>query len=239
MQPEIRDSLVGSVVLAATPNPQQVCYAAMHQDYSADPVYLDTLPSEQRAGEIVVDRCLKFGHWGVIEHPQITINSFYYPHSVISQARTHRVGISFDVQSFRYTGKHLLGIKSTDDLEKVIYFRPVGDYTDRQGKKYSYTENERNEDIIHAWTQVTRYQYKYNLGYSEEHARSGIPYDYRQHFVWSVNLRSALHFLSLRGKKNAQLEIRWLAEDLAHIISDWCPQIWEWYSTKHKGHLAP
>jgi len=29
------------------------------------------------------------------------------PHSVMQQARTHRVGVSFDVQSMRYTGDGL------------------------------------------------------------------------------------------------------------------------------------
>ncbi|MFB8792378.1 MAG: hypothetical protein U7123_26905 [Potamolinea sp.] len=55
-------------VIAATPNPQQVVWAAMHQDYSENYV-LDTRekwPDEQRAGELIVKHLLAGdrGHYG-------------------------------------------------------------------------------------------------------------------------------------------------------------------------------
>ena len=55
----------------------------------------------------------------------------------MQQARTHRVGVSFDVQSFRYTGKQFVEvIEGKKDIEDVFYLRPVDHYTNRQGKKY-------------------------------------------------------------------------------------------------------
>ena len=47
-------------LIAATPNPQQCVYAAMHQDYSEGFVAGDRAnwPDEQRAGEICVKRLL-------------------------------------------------------------------------------------------------------------------------------------------------------------------------------------
>ncbi|EAW33763.1 FAD-dependent thymidylate synthase [Lyngbya sp. PCC 8106] len=89
-------------VIAQTPNPQTVIYAAMHQDYS-DQFIIDeqeNWPSESKCGEIIVKRLLagERGHYGPLEHVQIVFNCGYFPHSVMQQARTHRVGISFDVQ---------------------------------------------------------------------------------------------------------------------------------------------
>lgn len=88
--------------IAATPNPQQVIWAAMHQDYSEDFVWdrRDKFPDESRAGELIVKHLLAGdrGHYGCLEHPQITLNVGYFPHSMMQQLRTHRVGVSFDVQ---------------------------------------------------------------------------------------------------------------------------------------------
>ena len=57
-------------------------------------------PDEARAGEICVKRLLagERGHYGPLEHAQIVLNVGWFPHSVMQQARTHRVGVSFDVQ---------------------------------------------------------------------------------------------------------------------------------------------
>jgi thymidylate synthase (FAD) len=89
-------------VVAATPNPQQVVWAAMHQDYSEHYVVdsREQWPDEQRCGELIVKHLLSGdrGHYGPLEHPQITVNVGYFPHSMMQQVRTHRVGVSFDVQ---------------------------------------------------------------------------------------------------------------------------------------------
>ena len=88
-------------LIAATPNPQQCVYAGMHQDYCEGFVVDDRpeWPDEKRAGEICVKRLLagERGHYGPLEHAQIVLNVGWFPHSVMQQARTHRVGVSFDV----------------------------------------------------------------------------------------------------------------------------------------------
>ena len=128
-------------LIAATPNPQQCIFAAMHQDYFEGFVASDReqWPEEAKAGEICVKRLLagERGHYGPLEHPQITLNVGWFPHSVMQQARTHRVGVSVDVQSMRYTGERISRAANGElELEEVFYLRPVGSYSDRQGKKY-------------------------------------------------------------------------------------------------------
>ncbi len=57
----------------------------------------------------------------------------------------------------------------------------------------------------------------------------------------SFNLRSLFHFLDLRGKKDAQLEIQALAELLFEESLLWCPELTRWYGEKRwkKAKLAP
>ncbi|BAZ10430.1 thymidylate synthase [Calothrix sp. NIES-4071] len=460
-------------VLAKTPNPQQVIYAAMHQDYTEAFVYdeRDSFPNEQACGELIIKRLLAGdrGHFGPMEHPQIVFNCGYFPHSVMQQARTHRVGVSFDVQclaanteitfvncnnqtnrklrktigelyelwtngelairdrsirgrngeqpgkyrrdckqrirnmrlrvlneetgffeaghvkdvmcsglqpvyrvtltdgktldctlnhrlftsegwktmgdsvglvtnsdghvirmteqcyvmcngvttldndfykdknwlefqisnglslqeiaqisilkcptikahpvkiksveylgkqmtydlevegtwhnfvansmvvhnSFRYTGNQFIDvIEGKKEAEDVFYLRPVGYYSDRQGKKYYYSPEQREADLQWCKDAAKRYKADFESGMSEEHARGKVPFDYRQHFVVSFNLRSLLHFLDLRYKKDAQLEIQKLCEMMFPHLEEWVPAIAAWYKSTRlgKGRLAP
>ncbi len=233
-------------VISQTPNPQQVIYAALHQDYTENFVYddRDSWPSDAECGEIIVKRLLAGdrGHYGPLEHPQIIFNCGYFPHSVMQQARTHRVGVSFDVQSLRYTGNQFLDAATgKKDIEDIFYLRPVDYYTDREGKKYYYSPEQRQQDLEWCLEAAKRYKIDFDGGMSEEHARGKLPFDYRQHFVVSFNLRSFLHFSDLRNKKNAQLEIQKLCEMMWPHFENWAPDIAKWYTATRlgKARLAP
>lgn len=233
-------------LIAATPNPQQCVYAGMHQDYSEGFVANEraSWPDETRAGEICVKRLLagERGHYGPLEHPAITLNVGWFPHSVMQQARTHRVSVSFDVQSGRYTGQRVCQAASGErDLEEVFYLRPLGTYADRKGKKYEYTHSQRNTDLGLCLSAAQSYAQLIDQGYAEEHARGILPFDIRQHFVVSFNLRSVLHFMDLRSKSDAQPEIQTLCDLMWPHVEAWAPEIAGWYGKNrlHKARLAP
>ena len=240
------DSRFRVELIAATPNPQQCIYAGMHQDYSEGFVVADRAewPDESQAGAICVKRLLagERGHYGPLEHAQIVLNVGWFPHSVMQQARTHRVGVSFDSQSLRYTGERICRAAAGElDIEEVFYIRPVGWYNNRHGKKYNYSETERIKDLDLCRASAERYRDLLSAGFAEEHARGILPFDYRQHFVVSFSLRAFLHFLDLRAKLDAQQEIRELCDLMWPHLQDWVPEIAGWYerSRLYKARLAP
>ena len=233
-------------VLSAMANPQQVIWAAMHQDYSEGFVAdgRDRFPQEAKAGELVVKHLLKGnrGHFGPLEHPQIVFNAGYFPHSTMQQLRTHRVGVSFDVQSMRYSGARVAEVaEGKRDIEEVFYLRPVGKYDNRQGKRYFYSEEQRQADLEWCLEACKRYRDRMDEGLSEEHARGLIPFDFRQHFVLSCNARSLMHLLDLRAKADAQLEIQKLCELLMDHFREWMPEVAAWYEETRlaKARLSP
>jgi len=160
---------------------------------------------------------------------------------------------SWDVQSGRYTGQRIVKVVNSiqsldlsnqehrDQLEDVFYLRPVGEHRDRQGKRYTYTEEQREADLEECFRAANKYAEKLELGYSEEHARGMLPFDTRQHFVVSFNCRSLMHFLDLRAKADAQQEIRHLCELMFVHFKAWMPEIAEWYYIHRwgKANLAP
>ena len=238
------DELFKIVTVSQTPNPQQVTWVAMHQCYTQQPAVDTPRPDETAAGEAIIKHLLAGGrgHWGPLEHPQITVNAVGFPHSVMQQVRTHRVGASFDVSSFRYNSESILRVgRDGHDPAGVFYLRPAGTYTDRQGKRYEYTEARRHDDFALCATAARAYARNIEHGMSEEHARSIIPFDVRQNFVMSANARSLMHILDLRWKRDAQLEAQQFAGLLFDAFRGWMPQIAEWYldNRAHRAKLSP
>jgi thymidylate synthase (FAD) len=230
-------------VVAQMPIPQGIIYAALHQDYSEGFVADEPIPSEDKAGKALVANLLKGGrgHYGPLEHPQIVLNVGWFPHSTMQQIRTHRL-MSFDVQSFRYSGQRIVDVaEGNRTVDEVFYLRPTGHYTDRQGKRYEYTQAQRDEDIRWCMKASAIYRDRINAGFSEEHARGIIPFDVRQHWVMSANVRSLMHLLDLRWKADAQLECQQLCELIWPHFADWVPSIAQWYEENRKGkaRLSP
>ena len=251
-------------VLSKTDRPNLLCYLAMHQDYSEDYVAkeYDKLSqlSESELGDRVVRNCLKFQHYGVIEHPSITFNMINFPHSVMVQARTHRIGISVDCQSQRYTSKRILNLWSNikeikeadaypyrqetirERIEEVFYFRPVGEYNDREGNKYLYSEYDRIDDIVQTKDAIEYYAHKITKKCNApEHARDMLTQNIRQHFVVTFNARSLLHFCDLRLPKDSQIEIQTMALMIFQEFKKWMPEVASYYEQKRMGKnkLAP
>jgi thymidylate synthase (FAD) len=177
-----------------------------------------------------------------LEHPQITFSCSGFVHNVIVQARTHRIGTTWDVQSQRYTGKRVVKVANRElDVEEVFYVRPVGFYTNRKGKKYEWTEENRQRKLGRILSECEEYAEYYDQGMCEEHIRDYLPQAIRQNFVVSFNLRSVLHFMDLRSKLDAQLEIQALCDAFVPELKLWTPSVWEYYEEKrlHRARLSP
>jgi thymidylate synthase (FAD) len=76
---------------------------------------------------------------------------------------------------------------------------------------------------------------------AEEHLRDYLPQNIRQNFVVSFSLRAALHFLDLRAKLDAQLEIQALCHAISPVMKEWVPEIFSYYEEKrlYRAKLSP
>lgn len=274
------DSRFKVQVVRKTEEPQLACWMAAHRDYSEELSVLDIPPeympkSETEAGEKLIGMILQKGHFGVLEHPHITLECSGFPHNVIVQARTHRVPFTFDVQSQRYTGKRVLElvelyeevdafedlkqedyeflfhdvslktpqlIEFQNKLEDVFYVRPPGTYRDRQGKNFEISSINYNQSYrSYIGSSYNYYEKVTNYGWSEECARDLLPQGIRQGFFMTTNIRGMMHFLDMRSKADAQIEIQWLCDGLFEQFKVWCPEVADWYEKRRlgKNKLAP
>jgi thymidylate synthase (FAD) len=244
MQKIIVDPYFDCGILAATPNPNRLVFQALRQDYSEGDVLGAFDKTEQYYGEQAIKLLLHGGkgHFGPLEHPQITLNVVGFPHDVSMQLRTHRVGTSFDIQSSRYTGERFVWVaEGRTAVEQVFYARPVGQYADRNGHNQPYTAEMREEDLAFALESCKLYKRRVDAGIPPEAARQFVVQGFRQNFVMSVNARSLMHLLDLRSKADAQPECQAAVDLLFREFKLWMPEIAGWYEETRlkKARLAP
>jgi thymidylate synthase (FAD) len=232
----IQDKYLDVKLMSYTDRPNCIVYQGLHQCVIHESVFYSAL-DEDKAGEIIVKRLLEGnrGHYSPLELASFVFNVIGYPHDVIGQATRHRTGVSFSIQSFRYTGEFLMSA-TREDIERYFYLPPVGTLMlDRQGNKKKYTENMRLRDLDFIMIAVLKYQECVLAGVPYEDARRILPAGYRQNFVVGFNARSLLHFCDLRAKANAQTEIQDLAERLFNIFSNYMPEVANWYQKNRMG----
>jgi thymidylate synthase (FAD) len=233
-----------TALLSATPEPGKAVYIALHQCYSDTPVYAAGELTNEQCEFIAVRRLLEGnkGHWSPLEQATMQIGLYGFPHSTIQQLLRSRIGLSPAVESFRYTSKHIL--EAADGLipiEDVVYLRPIGKYHDREAGGYDYTAERRRRDLNMSEINIQHVASLLRDGMPPEQSRGQLNSDYRQHCIITVNARSMMGILDRRYKKDAQMEIRILADSMFKIFKIYMPIVSMWYEKVRLGKaiLAP
>lgn len=233
-------------VVAATPEPEKLVWLAQHQDVTDHMTTEDRVPADP--GAAVVKTLLQRSHFGPFEHPCITFNIGGVSRSLMAQLTRHRVGISFDVQSLRYTRLDELG-DSEEAITESFAFPPYLN----QSEPARVVERRRSPWVIEnpqkvrtqltdAYRQVLRlYRQLLAAGMPAEDARLILPLGTKINLVMSVNARTLMHILDMRLPPNAQWEIRELGSALLDLAEIWMPATFRWYRENRAGKhkLAP
>jgi len=78
------------------------------------------------------------------------------------------------------------------------------------------------------------YQEQIRLGVAREIARCVLPLSMYTEWYWKIDLHNLFHFLRLRLDPHAQLEVRELAEAMAHFVKPHVPFAWEAFETDRR-----
>ena len=228
---------------ASSPNPQVAIWKGQHRCVAEKFLPDDETPSPEKCGETIIKHQLAGdrGHYSVLRKAFVSFHCLGFPHRVVSQITRHQDS-SFLVQSMRYTGKRIVDCANLDiPVEDVFYFRPIGNYSDRQGSKYEYTTFDLMDDRAASYRSAVLYGEKIADGHSEEHARDLLTYNFRQDFDLSGDLQAIWHLLDQRTKSDSQIEVRTLAWMMLDCLKEFTPELTEWYLENRAGkaRLAP
>ena len=224
----------------SSPYPQRAIWLAQHICVSED-FSKATLPDEAKCGEIIVNHQLKVAHYSVLEHAFVRFDCLGFNHDTVMQLRTHSAS-SMLVQSNRYTGKRFLDVANDKlPVENVFWFKPLGEYVNREGKKYEITQNLIDERKLICHKSCIDYEHEILMGVAEEDARNCLPQNIKQSFCLAANLKDLFHVLDQRSLSDAQVEAQVWSYMVMQLLLDFCPEIADWYLKNRytKARLAP
>lgn len=161
------------------------------------------------------------------------------PIFVVREWHRHRAGHSYNEWSGRYMEiPDPMGyIPKREDIREMVPDSKPGAY------KYQTIESDSTvivyNDLVENSYKIAFETYRtlLDLGAAKEIARVVLPVGMFTRFKWTCNLRSALHFISLRNSEHAQREIRYYGVAVEKLIGEICPTVLEKF-IEH-GRVAP
>lgn len=240
-----------------TPNPVRTVCLAARGDYSPDYVYdkpyeevmekagkrrekrKDESLSLEEKEKYLIRKCIRRGHYGVLEHVFMTFGVKLMSRACMAQITRHRL-ISFDIQSQRYVDF------SSADPERFYTPRSftAESVTSREGKKEITLSKEERKEMYSELVENAQafYEKMVDAGVPKEDARMGLPIGTRVNGTMSMNLRHLLHIIDIRGAGDAQGEINYLSYQMAQEAYDAMPRILDIYFEDmymRKNRLSP
>jgi len=246
-------------LLASTPHAEELICLGARNDYMANWVGDAEFEEAMKGvkGESITEKkktlmthLMKHGHWGPFEHPSFTFAVSGISRSCMAQITRHRLA-SFDVQSMRYVKFDMEDGQEPDDLCISIPEMTDSGICGRSAKFTDYWAKADKEDILNKrqelyWESIESSYKTYNellkLGVAPENARMVLPIGTKINLVVSLNLRSLLHIVDMRGEADAQWEIREMTNEMIDLAQQECPITFDIFMDKMKGRknrLAP
>lgn len=170
------------------------------------------------AGEGLIKYLLRNHHGTPFEHTYFRFR-VKAPLFVFREWHRHRVGHSYNEWSARYS-----------QLASDFYI--PSEVLSQEGKPGSYSYVEADSDTADSFrakllasSKLAYENYEQALadGVSKQQARAFLPVNIYSEMIWSCNSRSLMHFLGLRNKPDAQMEIRQYASKVEELFSDIMP----------------
>jgi len=164
------------------------------------------------------------GHTSPFEHTHLMFQ-VRAPLFVIRQWMRHRIGVSYNEQSLRYT-------QSSPEFYVPKHWRLQNKNDFHHPLNEKLTNEQETMDAYKRSLDVCKqcYEHLLSAGIAREHARFILPMSAYSRFVFSCNLVSLFHFVQLRADSHAQWEIQryahcmlWLAKEHFPVaVSSWC-----------------
>jgi len=149
----------------------------------------------------LMKKIINFGHTSTLEHSLINYEINGVSRALLQETSRHRIGVSPSVESTRYTFKRILN--GEQDIASTLV--SSGDPDIDQA---NIEHMERIKSIVNS------------KGLRNDTAKYGIVEAYKTNLILSFNLRSLMHFYSLRNSKKALKEIRHLAIEMINILPE-------------------
>lgn len=172
------------------------------------------------------------GHTSPFEHSHLMFQ-VRAPIFVMRQWMRHRIGVSYNEQSMRYT-------QSVPEFYVPKHWR-LQNKNDYHHPLHEQLSNE--QEMMDKYKQALEacrhcYESLLNAGIAREQARFILPVSAYSRFVFSCNLVSLFHFVQLRADSHAQWEIQRYAHCMLVLAKEYFPAAIKAWCIAHNVKLS-
>lgn len=204
---------IGSVALVQVSGDDKMIVNAARVSFGAD-----NLSPLSARDEKLISYLLAHHHGSPFEHNMITFK-LILPIFVDRQIVRHRAGVSKNEVSGRY-----VELQERNYLPKIFRKQAPSNRQASVEDDGSIDQEEATRIWQEAWQNAYQaYQQLINLGVTREQARGVLPLSLYTETYYSFNLRSLLHFLTLRLHEGAQFETQLYAQAMQALIEPHFP----------------
>jgi thymidylate synthase (FAD) len=192
-------STVKVSLLRITPDSEELIASSARICYASE-------PKSQDANKKLLRNLREWGHFSAFEHSSATFLIEGVSRACTHQLVRHRLA-SYNQQSQRYV-----------DEKGFEYVTPAS-------VKKDPAANKKFDETIEATRKG--YQELIAMGVPKEDARFLLPNACATKIIVTMNYRELRHFITLRGAKDAQWEIREVAKEMLSILKEKAPNVFD------------
>jgi thymidylate synthase (FAD) len=181
-----------------------------------------------------IETQLSRGHFGLWEHPQITFAIEGVSRSLMAQITRHR-HLTFDIQSMRYANFSDANVVVPASIRSEEHMSRETGLVELSDSMQAHLQDVYEDAVSRSFD---AYDELVQHGVPKEDARMVLPIGTKVNITVSGNARAFLHLLSIRGKADAQWEIRELAAELEEQLYQWMPYTVNWFRNNRPHSLS-
>jgi thymidylate synthase (FAD) len=160
---------------------------------------------------------IRMGHESVLEHASATFRISGVSRALTHQLVRHRI-CSYTQSSQRYVNQEIFN-----------FIEPKGIMKNEDGNRIFLRSMKQSRET---------YIELQKLGITNEDARFVLPTAIETEIVMTANLREWRHVIELRGKREAQWEIRMMAIEILRILKKRVPVVFEDFIIDQEGQIV-
>ena len=164
------------------------------------------------------------------DHPHLTLH-LRGDKTTLSDLKEISQALCFNSQSIYETAdSYRMPVKDFNHcLEEFVYSRVVGFYQPEDEADFKWSEQDRNEQLAAAYSQLIDFNAAREKGIAKELAQESLPQNLIINATVTASLGDWLRLLERATVMRSSYEMKTIVDKIAEEIRKWVPEIYSWW----------
>ncbi len=164
------------------------------------------------------------------DHPHLSLH-IRGDKTTVSDLKEISQALRFNSQSIYETAdSYRMPVKDFNtSLEDFVYSRVVGFYQPEDDADFKWTEQDRNEQLAAAYSQLIDFNAAREKGIAKEVAQESLPQNLLINATVTASLGDWLRLLERASLMRSSFEMKSIVDKISEEIRKWVPEIYRWW----------